>query len=73
MDMNEIVLCKTCLKPEFYGEMRWLNGHCTCRNCYKTHYEKEYNKKYTSNDLEGVRPTLEDYYKQEIIKEEENI
>ena len=33
--MDKIVICKQCGRPEYWGEMRWLSGKCTCRNCYR--------------------------------------
>ena len=28
---RNIVICKSCNKPEYWGKMRWLNGRCMCR------------------------------------------
>ena len=42
--MNEdkqIVICKRCKKPEYWGEMRWLSGSCVCRDCYRAQCEQE--------------------------------
>lgn len=64
-EMNRIVICKRCGKPEYYGKMRWLNGACGCRYCYKAQWEYENNKRYEWNDLDGKRPTMEEYRKQE--------
>lgn len=60
--MDEIVICKYCGKLEFYGEMRWLNSKCECRDCYKSHREELDNKPYKWDDLNGNRPTLEDLF-----------
>ena len=66
MDENSrIVICKECGRPEYWGEMRWLSGRCTCRDCYKNHYLREHGKPYSWNDLDGERPTMEDYNAQE--------
>lgn len=65
MNMNEIVICRHCNRPEFYGEMRWLSGICSCRDCYKAQYERENHMRYIWSDLDGARPTFADYYKQE--------
>lgn len=46
-EMNRIVICKHCGEPEYYGEMRWLSGRCSCRNCYKWQYESENGRLYT--------------------------
>lgn len=64
-NMNEIVICRHCGKPEYYGEMRWLNGRCECRNCYRVHFEEYYRKMYKWDDLDGKRPTMEEYEEQE--------
>nr|DAY45015.1 MAG TPA: hypothetical protein [Caudoviricetes sp.] len=45
--------------------MRWLNGRCSCRNCYKSQWQGENHKLYSWNDLDGKRPTMEEYEKQE--------
>lgn len=63
--VDKIVICKHCGKPEYYGEMRWLNGRCSCRNCYKSQWQDENHKLYSWNDLDGKRPTMEEYEKQE--------
>jgi len=63
--MKEIVICKHCNKPEYYGEMRWRNGKCSCRNCYKSDYEDLNNKHYEWHDLDGERPTMNEYKKQQ--------
>ncbi|MCI9020779.1 MAG: hypothetical protein HFH32_08585 [Eubacterium sp.] len=64
-EMKRIVICKHCGKPEYYGEMRWLSGIYSCRNCYKGQYERENHEIYHWKDLDGKRPTLEEYYAQE--------
>ena len=64
-DMNRIIICKYCNKPEYYGEMRWLSGKCCCRDCYKADYESSTGKPYTWDDLDGKRPTMEEYNAQE--------
>ena len=58
--MNKAIYCKYCARPEYYGEMRWLNGKCMCRSCYKREYEDYYLKPYPDNDLDGERPTIKD-------------
>lgn len=65
-EMNKIVICKHCGKPEYYGEMRWLSGRCSCRSCYKAQWQDENHKLYTWNDLDGKRPTVAEYKKQHI-------
>ncbi len=64
-EMKRIVICKYCGKPEYYGEMRWLSGKCMCRTCYKADYEERHGKLYIGNDLDGKRPTMEEYREQE--------
>lgn len=51
--MDKIVICKQCGKPEYWGEMRWLSGRCTCRNCYKANWQDENHCLYTWDDLDG--------------------
>lgn len=63
-DMEKIVICKTCERPEYWEEMRWLNGKCQCRSCYKFDYEQYHHSPYKWNDLDGPRPSIEDYKKQ---------
>lgn len=65
--MDRIVICERCNNPEWWGEMRWLSGTCVCRGCYKAQYEQENKKPYKWNDLDGRRPTMEEYEKQEEI------
>lgn len=62
---EKIVLCKRCRNPEYWGEMRWLSGACICRDCYKKQYEEDYGKPYAWDDLDGPRPTVDDYIAQE--------
>ena len=71
MDMKEIILCKHCGEPEYYGEMRWLNGFCGCRNCYKHKWQDTNHRLYTWTDLDGRRPTVEEYNLQ-LKQREEN-
>lgn len=62
---NRIVLCKRCKKPEYWGKMRWLSGSCLCRDCYRSARERDTGKTYTWDDLDGQRPTEEEYNIQE--------
>ena len=64
-EMNRIVICKHCGKPEYYGEMRWLSGRCSCRNGYKAQWQDENHELYKWNDLDGKRPTMNEYENQE--------
>lgn len=63
-EMMEIIVCKQCNKLEYYGKMRWLNGVCSCRKCYKALYERTNKQKYIWDDLDGKRPSLDDYLAQ---------
>lgn len=58
--MEKAIICKYCSRPEYYGEMRWLDGKCMCRSCYKAEYESLYRKPYGWDDLDGKRPNLDD-------------
>lgn len=69
-EMNRIVICKHCEKPEYYGEMRWLNGKCGCRSCYKAFWQDENHKLYKWSDLDGKRPTIEECKNQEARENE---
>ena len=55
-EMLEVVTCKSCNQPEYYGDMRWKNGRCMCRSCYKADWEYENKKLYPWDDLDGERP-----------------
>ena len=61
----KIVICKQCGRPEYWGEMRWLSGKCTCRNCYRANWQDENKALYEWDDLDGPRPTMDEYEKQE--------
>jgi len=50
-EMAEIVICRHCGNPEYYGEMRNLNGKQECRVCYKHHWEETNHKQYIWDDL----------------------
>lgn len=63
-EMNRIVICNHCGEPEYFGEMRWLSGICSCRNCYKGQYERERREIYRWTDLDGRRPTMDEYINQ---------
>ena len=63
--MDKIVICKQCNQPEYWGEMRWLSGKCTCRNCYRANWQDENKALYEWDDLDGPRPTVEEYNIQE--------
>ena len=64
ISMDEIIICRHCGKPEDYGKMRWLNGVCSCRSCYKSQWEDTNHEVYIWRDLDGKRPTMEEYESQ---------
>ena len=64
-EMKRIHICKSCKRPEYWGEFRWLSGSMICRNCYRAIWERENKKIYKWDDLDGRRPTMEEYKKQE--------
>ena len=63
-DMNRIVICRHCGRPEYYGEMKWFNGKCSCRACYRADYKDRTGELYVWDDLDGPAPTMDDYEKQ---------
>lgn len=75
---KEIVICKYCNKPEYLGVMRLFSGRFACRNCYQFFYNAQYvwndffwevhNHKCIREDLDGPRPTMEEYKEQEARK-----
>jgi len=71
--MQEIQICKHCGKPEFVGDMHGLNGVCSCRSCYKAQWQDVNHKLYIGTDLDGPRPTMEDYKAQEEFNKEDNL
>lgn len=54
--MKKIVKCKHCNKPEYWKEMRWMDGREMCRNCYKEDYKRRTGELYIWDDLDGERP-----------------
>lgn len=69
---DEIVICKYCGHPEYYGKMRWLNGKCECRQCYRHHYEEVHGEIYRWDDLSGKVPSMMEYDTQEEMKKRGN-
>lgn len=64
--LSKIVICKYCGKPEYYGETHWMGGRrYYCRSCYKEQWQNENHELYRWKDLDGKRPTMEEYEKQE--------
>ena len=61
MEEQEIVLCRLCGKPEYAAEQRRALGDPVCRNCYREIYEDIVRDFYRNNDLDGPRPTMEEY------------
>lgn len=68
-EMKRIEICKHCNKPEYYGEMRWLSGFCGCRSCYKARWEELNKSVYKWDDLNGKRPSIEEYNQQNKRKD----
>lgn len=62
----KIELCRHCGQPEYWRKMRWKDGICMCRNCYKRDYERmNHGIPYRWDDLDGPRPTMQEYLDQE--------
>lgn len=61
---GKISICSICGRPEYFSEFRWLNGMQLCRDCYKEYYESVRGCQYIWNDLDGDRPTLDQYMSQ---------
>ncbi len=59
-----IVVCKYCGRHEYYGEMRWFSGKCSCRACYRSDFENRTGRHYEWNDLDGSVPTRQEYERQ---------
>ena len=47
MGNKTIVTCKYCGRAEYWGQLRWYNGKCSCRACYKSDWEDRTGKVYT--------------------------
>lgn len=62
---STITLCVGCGQPEYYGALRWICGRVLCRSCYKTAWEEYMERPYPADDLDGNRPTMEQYERQE--------
>lgn len=55
-EMQRVVRCNQCGKPEYWGSIRWLSGRNMCRRCYKADYEDRTGKVYEWDDLDGPFP-----------------
>ena len=44
-EMIEVVICKNCNQPEYYGAMHWRSGKTICRRCMYEIWEAESNWK----------------------------
>ena len=64
---DEIVICRHCGTPEYYGQMRWFDGVQMCRTCYYHRYELERGT-YIWDDLDGPYPTKGAYVKQQAMR-----
>lgn len=54
--LKTVVTCKECNELEYYGKMRWLNGCCMCRACYRKTWERGSGERYRWDDLDGDVP-----------------
>lgn len=63
-EMMEIIICKYCKRPEYYGQTRWGSGKQMCRCCYREDYENKTGRPYQWDDLDGPVPTMADYHNQ---------
>lgn len=63
-DAPELEIRKQLSQEMGREEMRWLSGFCVCRDCYKAQWESENHKPYTWDDLDGKRPTMEEFEKE---------
>lgn len=66
-EMDEVVICKHCDRPELYGRMMWLNGRCECRKCYKPHWEEINHSTYIWSDLD-VTPRESKLISEAVLK-----
>lgn len=66
---QEIVLCRLCKKPEYAAELRRLSGGPVCRTCFRNIFEDMVQDYYHKNDLDGPRPTMEEYEAQQKSKD----
>lgn len=65
MDENKrIVICRRCKKPGILGRNEMAFRFCVSRGCYKAQWESENHKPYTWDDLDGKRPTMEEFEKE---------
>ncbi len=58
--MLEIVECRDCKKPEYYGAMIWYNGHAYCRRCTHERWRKESNYKWEPSGTDYEFPKYTD-------------
>ena len=66
---EEIVICKYCGKPEIFGELcaGFLAG-ALAGIATGAIWEDQSHKRYIWDDLDGLRPTMEEYKEQEARK-----
>lgn len=53
---------------EWKALTKQASGWCACRNCYRSLWEDQNHRRYTWDDLDGPRPTMEEYKEQEARK-----
>lgn len=59
-EMYEVVICRECNKPEYYGAMIWNSGHSYCRKCTYERWAKESNYKWNPSSNDYVYPIYND-------------
>lgn len=58
--MLEIVKCRDCNSPEYYGAMIWNSGHSYCRKCTYDRWKRESNFKWSPSDIDYTFPLYDD-------------
>lgn len=51
---SDPVECPDCHKRCDWGSMIWLNGHCTCPQCYENRKKSLINKEVRKNEKAGM-------------------
>ena len=59
-EMLNIVTCRECKKPEYYGMMHWLSGHTLCRRCIYELWSKQSDYKWTPSNTDYTFPLYSD-------------
>lgn len=69
-EMEEIVICKHCGDPEYYGDMISLSGKTMCRKCYRKLFQELYNS--TPFEIPNNTPTVAQYKHQLYMLDRED-